>query len=109
MTAWRHRKDGKMDELSAAAEIWGIDQGYHDVFGKWHTVSPETLARLVAAVSGGQTAPLHSFTSRNRADPVRAFQGGTGRVWGLAVQLYSCLLYTSPSPRDGLLSRMPSS
>ena len=23
--------------------------------------------------------------------------------------LHSCLLYTSPSPRDGLLSRMPSS
>ena len=23
--------------------------------------------------------------------------------------LYVCLLYTSPSPRDGLLSRMPSS
>ena len=26
-----------------------------------------------------------------------------------AVQDYNCLLYTSPSPRDGLLSRMPSS
>ena len=26
-----------------------------------------------------------------------------------AVQSKSCLLYTSPSPRDGLLSRMPSS
>ncbi len=24
-------------------------------------------------------------------------------------QAYLCLLYTSPSPRDGLLSRMPSS
>ena len=24
-------------------------------------------------------------------------------------QGYACLLYTSPSPRDGLLSRMPSS
>ena len=24
-------------------------------------------------------------------------------------QLLACLLYTSPSPRDGLLSRMPSS
>ena len=24
-------------------------------------------------------------------------------------QLKTCLLYTSPSPRDGLLSRMPSS
>ena len=23
--------------------------------------------------------------------------------------MYNCLLYTSPSPRDGLLSRMPSS
>ena len=27
----------------------------------------------------------------------------------LGVQDISCLLYTSPSPRDGLLSRMPSS
>ena len=26
-----------------------------------------------------------------------------------APKLLSCLLYTSPSPRDGLLSRMPSS
>ena len=25
------------------------------------------------------------------------------------LQAYNCLLYTSPSPRDGLLSRMPSS
>ena len=28
---------------------------------------------------------------------------------GKATQSYLCLLYTSPSPRDGLLSRMPSS
>ena len=27
----------------------------------------------------------------------------------VATQLRACLLYTSPSPRDGLLSRMPSS
>ena len=26
-----------------------------------------------------------------------------------SVVFYACLLYTSPSPRDGLLSRMPSS
>ena len=26
-----------------------------------------------------------------------------------AIQVCDCLLYTSPSPRDGLLSRMPSS
>ena len=27
----------------------------------------------------------------------------------LGTRVYICLLYTSPSPRDGLLSRMPSS
>ena len=27
----------------------------------------------------------------------------------ISIQDYNCLLYTSPSPRDGLLSRMPSS
>ena len=27
----------------------------------------------------------------------------------ILIQTYACLLYTSPSPRDGLLSRMPSS
>ena len=30
-------------------------------------------------------------------------------VPGMGANLFSCLLYTSPSPRDGLLSRMPSS
>ena len=29
--------------------------------------------------------------------------------WYAGVDLNPCLLYTSPSPRDGLLSRMPSS
>ena len=28
---------------------------------------------------------------------------------GIALMDSNCLLYTSPSPRDGLLSRMPSS
>ena len=28
---------------------------------------------------------------------------------GIPVDIHDCLLYTSPSPRDGLLSRMPSS
>ena len=39
--------------------------------------------------------------------------GGQGKYLidaGMAVDLFQgCLLYTSPSPRDGLLSRMPSS
>ena len=41
--------------------------------------------------------------------------GGKKGLYELAVLdnegglCYTCLLYTSPSPRDGLLSRMPSS
>ena len=36
-------------------------------------------------------------------DPQRPLTGDC------ALKLLTCLLYTSPSPRDGLLSRMPSS
>ena len=32
-----------------------------------------------------------------------------GRAFAFTAHRYICLLYTSPSPRDGLLSRMPSS
>ena len=53
------------------------------------------------------------------ANPVEPYKGWTitGRG-GVKLQCYAyrcprcnntCLLYTSPSPRDGLLSRMPSS
>ena len=42
--------------------------------------------------------------------PWLKFKGGKGVATMLGLILYiSCLLYTSPSPRDGLLSRMPSS
>ena len=36
-------------------------------------------------------------------------QGEIKHVTPDDVRRYGCLLYTSPSPRDGLLSRMPSS
>ena len=35
--------------------------------------------------------------------------GLLGSLGGVDGELRGCLLYTSPSPRDGLLSRMPSS
>ena len=34
---------------------------------------------------------------------------GWTRAWSIDHKTKTCLLYTSPSPRDGLLSRMPSS
>ena len=46
-------------------------------------------------------------------DVIRKIGGGAyGDVWlarGVTGALRACLLYTSPSPRDATLSRMPSS
>ena len=52
----------------------------------------------------GDTAP--DFEQDSSAGTIK-FHEWLGNSWGV---LFShCLLYTSPSPRDGLLSRMPSS
>ena len=40
---------------------------------------------------------------------VTAVSVGFGVGINVLIAFYICLLYTSPSPRDGLLSRMPSS
>ena len=44
---------------------------------------------------------LHNLSPHMSSQPI------TSRIYQRL--LYLCLLYTSPSPRDGLLSRMPSS
>ena len=56
------------------------------------------------------------FTAKRVGDPRDYIKGESGDwevIIGLEVHAQvasnSCLLYTSPSPRDGLLSRMPSS
>src|SRR5665647_79001 len=41
--------------------------------------------------------------------PVHGGRGEDVHRFRAVVDLQACLLYTSPSPRDGLLSRMPSS
>ena len=57
---------------------------------------------IVAGVIGGA---LSVIMRMELADP--GMQVVTdGQMWNVII---SCLLYTSPSPRDGLLSRMPSS
>ena len=50
--------------------------------------------------------------AKDRAPTPNSASGGRRKlvsgVWHINTR-YPCLLYTSPSPRDGLLSRMPSS
>ena len=48
---------------------------------------------------------VHTHIKQGKSDPLVAIKSAVDRM----TDLYDCLLYTSPSPRDGLLSRMPSS
>ena len=76
-------------------------------------------------LSGHPVAPLYTPDDLAGHDPERdeGFPGSfpftrgvypsmyRGRLWTMRqfAGFGTCLLYTSPSPRDGLLSRMPSS
>ena len=75
-----------MDDLAAKAGLWGVESGYHDVFGNWHGTSAETQRRLIAALSHGRERPPKLAAA---GEPIRAFQGDGGRYWVLAVQLYA--------------------
>ena len=59
---------------------------------------------LLTVVVLGIAAPLVAPFDPLEIDPIaRLSEPGAPYLFG------TCLLYTSPSPRDGLLSRMPSS
>ena len=101
------------------------------------TVHPGQVLALLGQNGAGKTTTVRLLTAvlaptRGRAqvagydictqpDKVRSVVGVLTEQHGLYLrmtgeeyldffgQVYRCLLYTSPSPRDGLLSRMPSS
>jgi 4-alpha-glucanotransferase len=75
-----------MDDLTAEARRWGVEPGYHDVFGHWHAASEEVQRRLIAALSRGLARPPEIPPV---GEPIRAFQGDGRRYWALAVQLYA--------------------
>ena len=55
-------------------------------------------------------SPKRQGMRRYDASVAKAMDGVDGVLdMGEGVAVIACLLYTSPSPRDGLLSRMPSS
>ena len=84
----------------------------------------ESFDDLVQVASVGLVNAVNRFEP-DKGTPFAAFASPTilgelkryfrDRVWmvrvprGLQENIRTCLLYTSPSPRDGLLSRMPSS
>ena len=78
-----------------------------------------TLVKMPATIAGGRTVTISVTNKPPASDPVtlKEWTDQVNRFEKLYPNVtingseytYTCLLYTSPSPRDGLLSRMPSS
>ena len=88
------------------------------VYGICLIVSAVLLVIAVLALLGIARTPSTAVLplgipwlgARFRLDALSAFFLAVVALGAVAASLFAlCLLYTSPSPRDGLLSRMPSS
>ena len=87
----RHVFDDLIPRLPAGWDVRALDLPGH---GDAPFAEPFDIAAVAEAFAGQIDTPAHIL----------------GWSLGGLVALYlTCLLYTSPSPRDGLLSRMPSS
>ena len=115
-------------DISTTADKIGKWQG---AFGSSTTVDPDywTQTEDMQQVIDGDSGTLVWNVDSATSDIIQTQYGGQVKVgfWWIdcneftidAVRVYTdksstnptttCLLYTSPSPRDGLLSRMPSS
>src|SRR5680860_1664523 len=81
-------------DRSWAARTFSV-HGHHYVLVEVHGLEPGTVTAYSVRVDGADAWP--EAGSRFPAPVVATLKHGR-----------PCLLYTSPSPRDGLLSRMPS-
>ena len=80
-----------------------IETSFED-FKSVYNVNVFGLAELIRLM-------LPSFTNTSHIINISSIGGiaGSSKFPGLSAYSSSCLLYTSPSPRDEVLSRMPSS
>ena len=92
-------------ESNIAGDFGGAVFSFNDSTVSWNT---NVIFYLNEAFIGGA---MCIFESSFSGDGTTSFYSNRGNIGGGVGTRNSniCLLYTSPSPRDGLLSRMPSS
>ena len=100
-----------LSELGASALLKKIDSGQLSA-----TEYAEDLIERVdrnTHLNAIASFDAEHLLSQSRIADLKLEKGQSGRLCGLPLivkdNINTCLLYTSPSPRDGLLSRMPSS
>ena len=81
----------ELKDLSPSGALIGIDPG-----SKTLGIAASDELRLIAS-------PVEVIRRGKKLAPTLL------RLWDIYDQRKACLLYTSPSPRDATLSRMPSS
>ena len=108
--------------VKSIKKIYGIQsiENLHEYtlesYMKMHGLSDEDILSAIKMVSPSKSGSKPTKKSSNRTSSPRSKnskEAGKNEALSkrqLALKLiYSCLLYTSPSPRDATLSRMPSS
>ena len=79
---------------------------------KWDA---QGLVPVIAQEQGSKDVLMFAWMDREALQKTAAlgravyYSRSRGKLWFKGEESGHCLLYTSPSPRDGLLSRMPSS
>ena len=110
------------NDRSAVTQVTLIHDGtdiFFSEFGSFDTFNGSGIGTIgvgYSSTSGGDLE-LRLTPPANTAITTKVFQynftetgtGGVGFVTFTNSEIRSCLLYTSPSPRDATLSRMPSS
>ena len=111
-----HQKTVLSDELGMGLTTYLLAQKlkfaeFHDTLHFIRSVAPGSLLLKKIAKNGAAKSP--DFVGIDKAGNISLIEcKGTQsscRALESALKTGICLLYTSPSPRDGLLSRMPSS
>ena len=83
-------------------------QEYIKIFnGYRHAYGIADWTNAVVDPESGKKKPVYRWNYEEFTDVI--YQEHLEGNISVGIQPTNCLLYTSPSPRDGLLSRMPSS
>ena len=108
------KKDEALVELEtdkAAQELVAPEDGVVQeiLVAEGDNVGIGTLIAKLGAANGSAAKPKKTSGAKKDASAVAPVSGGTAMNIDVPNVGESCLLYTSPSPRDATLSRMPSS